>query len=347
MSESATTNQATQLASVPDANAAAVETHAIGREFRDAIDNAAQLSDIIRSVTELICRETKCLALWVSQRAGESGQLQTHPLTEDSSDAVANVVGDVLPKQIEQTMESGTLNSVPVTRSHHLVCAAVAVSPERSELVLSACFLSDACSVDRAAWIMKIGSQAIEQWIVKNELLRTRNQSKMLSDTLSLSSAMDRSESKREAANFLVNNLRRTLEASQVVYCDLANRQQAKLLAISEVEQFDPHSESSRTILSAASSCIGAEEPVIFSPNNSNADPLQNIALDAYCKANRFTSCVGITTKDNHEQPTGVLLVAGKADSVSEAQLKQLEQFAAIHGTHLEKILARLVPSKF
>ena len=343
MSESATSKQANLAigaAAIPQQRPAAslFDTHPIGHEFRDAVENAKQLSEVIRSVAELVGRETECLALWISQRDATGEQLKTHPLTDAADNPITAVVGDALPKLIQQTIESGTLSSTTVGESYLIVASSIATAPQRTEMVLSGCFLRAPDRKPRQSWMLKIGSQAIEQWIFKNELQRTRNQARTLSDSLSLCSAMDGSTSKQEAANYLVNHLRRLLEASQVVYCDGSKTDAAKLLAISEVEQFDPHSESSKTILSAARACVGVSEPVIHCPKSSTANPLQAIAIEAYCKANRFTSCVGLPTQNSDGSATGILLVASTAESFSEPQLNQLTQIASIHGAHLDVV---------
>jgi len=228
---------------------------------------------------------------------------------------VAEAAGDKLPQLIETVIESGILATKPIGDNHFIVASAVGISSERTEMVFSGCFVQSPQRAERQQ-MMKIGSQAIEQWFLKGELLRSQKQAKIMSDAVSLCSMMDQSTSKGEAANYLVNHLRRFLEVSQVVCCDGAKAEQSALLAISEVEQFDPHSESSRVILAAASSCIGEPEAVVFS-KDSTADPAQTLALEAYCKANRFASCVCFPTHDNEGKPTGTLLVASNADSFS------------------------------
>jgi len=321
-----------------EASACKVETNPIGLEFRQAIESSDQLTDVIRAVAELVCKKTECLALWISQRDPSSGELRTHSLTDDNAESVAEVAGGKLPALIQNAMETGILGSVRISENHTIVSSAVAINSEKSEMVFTGCFVNGHQNKRSQHLMMKVGSQAIEQWIRKNEFLRSQKQAKVMSDALSLCGMLDRSTSKREASNYLVNHLRRVLGVSQVVYCDGEKPEKAKLLAVSEVEQFDPHSESSRVILSAGSACIGSAEPVVFSPAHSNASPVQTLALEGYCKANRFTSCACFPTHDHEGNPTGTLLVASDEDSFSELQLNQLKQFATINGTHLDVV---------
>ena len=328
---------ATQPASQGDRAAAfEFEIHPIGREFREAVESSAQLTDAIRAVAEVVSRETECLALWISQRDPESGDLKTHPLTDENAKAVAEAAGEKLPQLIATVIESGVLATKSVGENHFIVSSAVGVSNERTEMVFSGCFVRTPQIAERQQ-MMKIGSQAIEQWIWKSELVRSQKHGKIMTDALSLCSMMDQSSSKREAASYLVNHLRRFLEVSQVVCCDGANAERSSILAISEVEQFDPHSQSSRVILAAASSGIGAPEAIVFS-KDSNVDSAHALALEAYCKANRFASCVCFPTQDNEGQPTGALLIGSNTDSFSESKLNQLKQFATINGTHLDVV---------
>ena len=324
-----------------------VETNPVGLEFRQAVEGSNQLTDVIRAVAELVCRKTECLALWISQRDPESGELRTHSLTDDNAESVAEVAGEKLPFLIRNVIESGTLGLVRISENHLIVSSAVGVNAEKSEMVFTGCFVVGPQNNRHQQLMMKVGSQSIEQWIRKNEFLRSQKQTKVMSDALALCGMLDRSTSKREAANSLVNHLRRVLGASQVVYCDGARPEKATLLAVSEVEQFDAHSESSRVILSAGRSGIGSEEPVIFSPAQSTANPIQTLALEGYCKANRFASCACFPTHDHEGNPTGSLLIASSEDSFSELQLNQIKQFATINGTHLDVVRrANLKPSE-
>ena len=315
-----------------------VDTNPVGLEFRQAVENSNQLTDVIRAIAELVCQKTECLALWISQQDPASDELRTHSLTDDNAESVAEVAGGKLPALIQHAMETGILGSVRISENHTLVSAAVAINVEKSEMVLTGCFVNGSQNSRHQQLMMKVGAQAIEQWIRKNEFIRSQKQAKVMSDALLLCGMLDRSTSKREAANYLVNHLRRVLGVSQVVYCDGARSEKAALLAISEVEQFDPHSESSRVILSAGSACIGSAEPVVFSPTHSDANAIQTLALEGYCKANRFTSCACFPTFDHEGNPIGSMLVASNEDSFSELQLNQLKQFATINGTHLDVV---------
>lgn len=315
-----------------------IETNPIGLELRKLVADSTQLTEIVRGVAEIVCRETQCLSLWISQRDPQSGELRTHPLTDENASSVAEIAGPRLPSLISTTIESGTLGSVQISENHSIVASSVGVSPDRCDMVLTGCFVHNAPTIRHQQWMMKIGSQTIEQWIRQSELRRSQTQAKFVGDALSLCGVLDRSTSKREAANYLVNHLRRLLGGSQVVYCDGTKPESANLLAISEVEQFDPHSESSRVIQSAASTGIGETEPVVFTQENSTATPIQKLALEAYCKANRFASCVCVPTQDHEGNVTGSLLIASNEASFSESQLSQLKQFAAINGAHLDVV---------
>ena len=319
----------------------------MGLELRALVVNSTQLTDIIRSVAEVICRETECLALWISQRDPQSGELRTHSLTDENAKSVADIAGPKLPGLLDKTIESGTLGTVRISENHSIVASAIGLDVERCDMVFTGCFVHTAATTNHQQWMMKIGSQTIEQWIQKSEFQRSQKQAKFVGDALSLCGVLDRSTSKREAANSLVNHLRRLLGVSQVVCCDGTTSENAKLLAVSEVEQFDPHSESSRVILSAGGTGIGEIEPVVFAPSGSTANAVQSLVLEAYCKSNRFTSCVCVPTQDHEGNATGSLLIASDEDTFSEQALVQLKQFAAINGTHLDIVRrANLKPSE-
>ncbi len=315
-----------------------MESNPIGVEFRRAVESADQLTDAIRWVAEIVTRETECLALWISQRDLESGQLVTHSLTDEFAQTVAEIAGKSLPLLLERAMETGMLGRAQISDKHVIVASAVGLSTERTEMVFAGCFEQNSQRAQHQQWMMKIASQAIEQWIQKNELLRAHAKIKVVNDALTLCNMMNQSTSKREAANYLVNHLRRVLGVNQAVFCEGSKPESATLLAISEVEQFDSHSESSKVILSAGSSCIGAENPIVFSPSGSNANAVQTLVMESYCRANRFSSCACFPIGDSEGTPTGTLLIATNEDSFSENQLNQVKQFATINGTHLEVV---------
>ena len=349
MSESDSTQSTPHVPSTPPVPAAAapavqpprdfeIATNPIGLELRKLVVESDQLTNIIRSVAEVICRETQCLAMWISQRDPQTGELRTHALTDDNADSVAEIAGPRLGALLADTIETCTLGSVQISENHSIVASSIGTNIEQCDMVLTGCFVHTASTTKHQQWMMNIGSQTIEQWIRNNELQRSQRQAQFVGDALSLCGVLDRSTSKLEAANTLVNHLRRLLDMCQVVWCDGTTPQNGKLLAISEVEQFDPHSESSRVILSAGSTGIGEAEPVIFSPAGSNANAIQTLAMEAYCKANRYTSCICVPTQDHEGNPTGALLVASNDDSFSEQLQIQLKQFAAINGTHLDVV---------
>ncbi len=317
---------------------AEIETNSIGSELRQLAMKSEQLTPLIRGVAEIICRETECLVVWIGQREPQAGELHVHPLTDEIAGSVAEIAGLKLRKLLEQTLATGELGMVRISDNHSISASAIGIRVDQFDMVLAGCFVDSNQSTTRHQWILTMGTQAIEQWIVRNELQRSQKQAKLTGDALSLCGMLDRSTSKQEAANYVVNHLRRLLGMSQAAYCDGAIPEKSKLLAISEVEQFDVHSESSRVILSAASLGIGRAEPLVFSPTGISADASQARALEAYCKANRFNSCVCVPTQDLDGNPTGSILVASNGDAISELQPNQLQQFAAINGAHLDVV---------
>jgi biotin carboxyl carrier protein len=204
-------------------------------------------------------------------------------------------------------------------------------------MAIAGCFLETNQSSLRQQWMMTLASQAIEKWLQQTELQRTAQHAKAIGDALALCGVLDRTSSTTEAATCLVNHLRRMLSATQVVFCEGKSAQQGKLIAISEVEQFDVHSESSKVILAAAAQGIGKEDPVALTAST-RPDPAVAIPLEAYCKANRFASCITIGVTDHDGSPTGSLLIASDCETFSDPQLAQLKQFATVNGAHLEVI---------
>lgn len=315
-----------------------VETNAIASSLRSLVIRSASLNELIRGVSELICRETECLAIWVAQREQQSGSLQIQAMTDSNASAVAEVIGSRLNQILEQTLVSGELGSVTVNENHTIVASAVGVERNQFEMALAGCFVSGNQSNLRQQWMLALATQTVEQWLRQSEINRSRNQSKFITEALSLCGVMDRSKSKQEAANYLVNHIRRLLGVSQVIYCDGLTQEEASLTAISEIEQFDPHSESSKITLSAARLGIGECEPLLFSSNSQGPDAVHNLAFEAYCKANRYKSCACMSTLDHEENPTGSILIADSERDLTETQLTQLKQFATVNGTHLDVV---------
>ena len=70
--------------------------------------------------------------------------------------------------------------------------------------------------------------------------------------------------------------------------------------------------------------------------------------MEAYCKANRFASCVCVGVNNREGEPCGSLLVASDQESFSEHQIMQIQQFANINGLHLDIVQrANLTVSEF
>jgi len=179
----------------------------------------------------------------------------------------------------------------------------------------------------RQQWIISIAVQAIGQWLQRKSLIQAVSSQKLLGDSLNLVSSMNQSTSRQEAANNLVNQLRKLLSVSQVAWCEGKSSDKAKLIAVSEVEKFDPWSDSSRIISAAAARAIGSDEPLVLH-DSGRPEPTDALAMDAYCKANRFASCVCVGVRDRKGEPCGSLLVGSDKDTLSEHQVLQFQQFA-------------------
>ena len=115
-----------------------IATNPIGLELRKLVAESDQLTNIIRSVAEVVCRETDCLAMWISQRDPQTGELRTHALTDDNADSVAEIAGPRLGALLTDTIESGTLGSVQISENHSIVASSIGTDVERCDMVLTA-----------------------------------------------------------------------------------------------------------------------------------------------------------------------------------------------------------------
>ena len=138
-----------------------IATNPIGLELRKLVVESDQLTNIIRSVAEVICRETQCLAMWISQRDPQTGELRTHALTDDNADSVAEIAGPRLGALLADTIETCTLGSVQISENHSIVASSIGTNIEQCDMVLTGCFVHTASTTKHQQWMMNIGSQTL------------------------------------------------------------------------------------------------------------------------------------------------------------------------------------------
>ncbi len=314
---------------------------------REALDTSESINDLVRKMAVVVCQNTQCLALWFAQRDSSDAPWQLHAVSDENSSAVSDIAGERLIDVLNTAKRASTVCSLAMEPNHSIVGASVEPTAMEQQMALVGVFSSQTQSGLRQQWMVSIAVQAIGQWVQKRGLVQAASSQKLLADSLNLVASMNQSSSRQEAANNLVNQLRKLLAVSQVVWCEGKAIDKAKLVAVSEVEKFDPWSESSRITTAAAARAIAGDEPLVLDEHR-RPEPTDALAMEAYCKANRFSSCVCVGVRDRDGRACGSLLVASDKATLSEHQVSQIQQFASLNGLHLHVVQrANLSMSEF
>jgi len=306
-------------------------------DVRRIVSSSEKIDQLVSGLTELIVNNTECLAVWLVQRPTQQKNWQLHSLTDQNATAVADLAGNRIHGLADAASEASSACSLPLSDTVCLVATVIEAGISETQMGFVGAFQEKSQSSLRQQWMLSIAVEAISKWMRQRELGQSQASQQLMTDSIVLCGEMNQSATRQEAANNLVNHLRRILSARQVAWCEGASRERSKLIAVSEVEKFDPFSESSRVIATAASRAIGSEAPVVFQQGH-ELDPANALPLEAYCRANRFVSCVCVGVTDHEGRPCGSLIIGSDQESISEHQLTRIKQLAGFNGRHLSVV---------
>ena len=111
-----------------------------------------------------------------------------------------------------------------------------------------------------------------------------------------------------------------------------------KVIAVSDVEQFDGNSAAGKLLASAINQAITYKGNVVW-PEHDPAQPsAHTLPLQQYGESISASSVAAIQLTDLHDEPTGSLLISRKGGALSDQQLAYMQQVAKLAFRQYESV---------
>ena len=316
------------------------------QKFDDAIVNSPSIDQLLASVAKIVTRESECLGFWACQRNDHGEFGSAHQLTENDNGALWTVVEDQTHEMIQRVSESRQICSSPILSETKTELVVGPICNELSadqtaqvQLVVVGCFSAEHQTVLRLQWLVGLVSQAIARWHQHRCLQHQETRLQSLNATIGLVHSLDQTTCISESSLVLTNHLRRLCQSEQVAisFCDSPGN--AKLTAISDVEQIDLSCESNRIVENANQQAVIVGSELIYPPAETDNSPAL-LSLEKYCKANGIESCINLPLVTEDDRIIGSVLIGGPAEKTRDENYRQyVGQIIKMASGHLDVIV--------
>ncbi len=346
---SQSSNQSSAKAGKPTgSNQNSFENQKLTRQLELAVSNSAAINELFGNIARVVCSQSECLALWVTQAEADGNFSKVHSLFNNDDAVVWDLVSDLGQQIIGHVRETRQVASAPLPFQSTSQLLAVPVSStaaevepadqgglaSRVELVVLGCFSNQNQSSLRLQWLMGMAGQAVTSWYQQQSIQQVQNKNRSLLDTMAMIKELDLTKSTNQSAMVLVNHMRRLCQVEQV-----GLNLGGKLVAVSDVEQIDRNNESNRLVEQASGVAVRTGKTVLFIDGDEESG-VEKLALETYCRASRIESCVSIPLCRNDGDVFGAVLLAGRASRFRDQSFAEYTmQLAEMVAGHLDTIL--------
>ena len=353
-------NPETDLPSTSDKTAqppVRVESQQLHRELTQLADSASDANAFYSALFDIANQQVNCLAMWhVRITSGEAPHADTNgpsidgpsiearPISDDQAEILWEVIQEDVPPVISASQKSGNVTSrlLQPTDQNSIVAAPVLpLNKDGSEPVtefILGCYCVAGQSLLRQQWLTGMLAQTVRQWQQKRLAMQFAVESRSLSDSLQLVQEISGAESPSLAAIILVNRLRKLFSASQVGLSLNQQGKRGKVIAVSDVEQFDGNSTAGKLLSSAVSQAITYQGNVVW-PEHDPAQPsAHTLPLQQHGESISASSVAAIQLTDPKDRPTGALLISREGGALTDQQLAYMQQVANLAFRQYESV---------
>ena len=329
-----------------------VESQQLHRELTQLADSASDANAFYSAIFNIASQQVDCLAMWHvritsgdAQGAETNGpSIEARPISDDQADVLWEVIQEDVAPVISASQKSGDIISrlLQPTDQNSIVAAPVLPlnnngSEPVTEFILG-CYCVAGQSLLRQQWLTGMLAQTIRQWQQKRLAMQVAVESRSLSDSLQLVQEISVAQSPGLAAIVLVNRLRKLFGASQVGLSLNKPGSRGKVIAVSDVEQFDGNSAAGKLLASAINQAITYKGNVVW-PEHDPAQPsAHTLPLQQYGESISASSVAAIQLTDLHDEPTGSLLISREGGALSDQQLAYMQQVAKLAFRQYESV---------
>ncbi len=329
-----------------------VDSQRLHRELSELADSPSDANAFYSSLFSIASQQVDCLAMWhVRITSGDSEgadvngpSIEARPISDDQADVLWDVIQEEIPQVISASRKSGDVISrlLPPTDQNSIVAGPVLPlnndgSENVTEFILG-CYDVAGQSLLRQQWLTGMLAHTVRQWQQKRLAMQVAVESRSLSDSLQLMHEISVADAPGLAAIMLVNRLRKLFGASQVGLALNKQRSGAKVVAVSDVEQFDGNSTAGKLLTSAINQAITYQGNVVW-PEHDPAQPsAHTLPLQQYGEVISASSVAAIELTDPSGQPTGALLVSREGAALTEQQLSYIQRVATLAFRQYESV---------
>jgi len=329
-----------------------VESQQLHRELTQLADSASDANAFYSEIFNIASQQVDCLAMWhVRITSGDAEAAETNgpsiearPISDDQADVLWEVIQEEVGPVIIAAQKSGDITSrlLQPTDQNSIVAAPVLpLKNDGSEAVnefILGCYCVAGQSLLRQQWLTGMLAQTVRQWQQKRLAMHVAVESRSLSDSLQLVQEISVAENLGLAAIVLVNRLRKLFGASQVGLSLSKQGSRGKVIAVSDVEQFDSNSAAGKLLSSAINQAITYRGNVVW-PEHDPAQPsAHTLPLQQYGESISASSVVAIQLTDLHDQPTGALLISREGGALTDQQLAYMQKVGKLAFSQYESV---------
>jgi len=329
-----------------------LESQQLHRELTELADSSSDANAFYSALFNIASQQVTCLAMWhVRITSGDSEGAQSNgpsiearPISDDQADLLWDVIQEEIPPVISASQKSRDVISrlLPPTDQNSVVAAPILPlnndgSENVNEFVLG-CFDVGGQSLLRQQWLTGMLAHTVRQWQQKRLAKQVAVESRSLSDSLQLMQEISVAATPRLAAIVLVNRLRKLFGASQVGLALNKGGSSGKVIAVSDVEQFDGNSAAGKLLASAIDQANLYQSNVVW-PEHDPAQPsAHTLSLQQYGESISASSVAAIQLTDPHDQPTGSLLISREGGALTDQQLSYMQRVATLAFRQYENV---------
>ena len=298
------------------------------------------LEQLLKGGSEVVCCQSDCLGLWVTQRGEDEGFSQIFSILADSGSTQWETFKVIGRRMIKLATSSNQIQCSRIaTHPNHQLIVVPVIEGKRVDIMIAGCFNRQ--SESQNEWLMGIFAQAVANWLSHKKLDKAEIRTRSLNDVVSLTTELDRATSIESAAIILVNQVKKLTQTQQVAFATANRHQLPKLMAVSDVESVDHSLDATRATTQACGQAMQLNKVVVFPDRRKDANPADSVPLENYCKSNGFDACISVPIGGEDGKPSGALLLAVVPKQAAEPGfINYLSQLAQMIAGHL-KIIVR------
>jgi len=329
-----------------------VESQQLHRELAQLADSASDANAFYSALFNIASQQVECLAMWhvrITSSDTEGTEtigpsIEARPISDDQAEVLWDVIQEEVGPLIIASQNSGDITSrllQPMDKNSIVVAPVLPLNNNGSEAVnefILGCYCIAGQSLLRQQWLTGMLAQTVRQWQQKRVAMQVAVESRSLSDSLQLVQEISVAETPGLAAIILVNRLRKLFGASQIGLALNQKGGRGKVIAVSDVEQFDSNSAAGKLLSSAINQAINYKGNVVW-PEHDPAQPsAHTLPLQQYGESISASSVAAIQLTDLNDEPTGSLLISREGGALTDQQLAYMQRVGKLAFSQYESV---------